>query len=1145
MKTLHVQLFGDFHLTWGDEPVTSIDSSRLQSLLAYLLLHRTAPQSRQQIAFLLWPDSPESQARTNLRKLLFQLRAALPDADHFLSLETQTLQWKTDAPSILDVAEFEKMAMRADSATALREAVNLYRGDLLPGCYDDWMVSERERLRQMLVEAVERLIRLLEDERDYRSAINYAQHLLRYDRLREETYRLLMRLHALNSDRAGVMRVYQTCAAVLKRELDADVSPATQEMYTQLVKLATPSPRSPTGTVTFLFTDIEGSTQLWEKHREAMQAALARHDALLRQAVEAHNGYVFKTIGDAFCAAFPTAPDALAAAIDAQRVLYAEFVGRDVVNASPVQIRVRMALHTGVTEERGDDYVGPILNRAARLLNAGHGGQVLLSQAAFDLVRDSLPHGVSLLDLGERRLRDLVRPEHIYQLVAPELPSEFPPLKTLDTFPNNLPIPLTSFIGRAHEREDIKQMLTLDPAHGGTSRLITLTGAGGCGKTRLAIQVGSELVHAFADGVWFVDLAPLSDGALIPQAIASVLDVREQLGRPLLDTLADSLREKALLLIFDNCEHLLPVSAQIAGGLLRLCPRLRILATSRERLTIAGEAVWRVPSLSLPDPQQSADMEALAQSEAIRLFAERATSVSPTFMLNAQNAASVAQICRRLDGIPLAIELAAARAMMLTPQQIASRLEDSFSLLTQASQGAAPRQQTMRATMDWSHALLSAQEQILFRRLAVFAGGFTLEAVEAVCSDDERSGTDNVRPSLVGIRRDEVLDLLTRLVDKSLVTFVDLGEGEQMRYRLLEPIRQYAQEKLLQSGEAAKIAERHLGFFLKLAQQAGAQLESAEQGMWLRVLESDHENLNVALGWALDHDAIESGVQMVDALLMFWIIRGHLREGREWFARFLALADPVDSAKRATMLNKAALLARYQSDYDTARRLSSEALAIQRELGNRHGIADCLANLGFVALHRGEYDAARSLYEESLVMNRELSNEQGIGDTLSHLALIAYYQGDYGVARALNEQCLAIMRKIGDRQGEAWTLHRLGNVIFAQGEYDTARLMFGENLTISSELDYQWSIAWALEDFARVAFQAGKLERAVRLSAAAAQLRERNSMPQPPPERAELSAKLDIARKALGADGFASQWALGREMALKDAIEYAFKSEGK
>ena len=530
----------------------------------------------------------------------------------------------------------------------------------------------------------------------------------------------------------------------------------------------------PTGTVTFLFTDIEGSTKIWEDHPDAMGPALARHDDLLRWSIEDNGGFVFNTVGDAFCAAFPTAGPALEAALASQLALTAEPWGTE------VPLRVRLALHTGSAEERDGDYYGPTLSRVARLLAAAHGGQVLISAATQELARDQLPADASLRDLGEASLKDLARPERVFQLLHPALAADFPALRSLDNpaLPNNLPQQLTSFIGRGKELAEIRALL------GGT-RLLTLTGAGGSGKSRLSLQAAADVLDQYEGGVWFVKLASLTDPALVPQTVADALGVSEEAGKASVRTLTDWLRPRRLLLVLDNCEHLIAACAALAAELLRACPGVHLLASSREPLGVAGEQAYRVPSLSLPDPKKGETAVALSQYEAVSLFIERARAVRADFAVTDANAPAVAQVCFRLDGIPLAIELAAVRVRSLSVEDINARLNDRFRLLTGGARDMLPRQQTLRALIDWSYDLLTEQEKTLLRRLSVFAGGWTLAAAEAVGPGEGATG---------GVIEDwEVLDLLTSLVDKSLVVYEEGADGGA-RYRLLETIRHYGRE---------------------------------------------------------------------------------------------------------------------------------------------------------------------------------------------------------------------------------------------------------------------------------------------------------------------------------------------------------------
>ncbi len=960
----------------------------------------------------------------------------------------------------------------------------------------------------------------------------------------------------------------------------------------------------PTGTITFLFTDIEGSTRRWEQHRAAMSEALVRHDRLLRQAIEDQGGHVFKTVGDAFCAAFPTAPAAFAAALQAQQILNAESWG----DAGP--IRVRMALHTGTAEERDNDYFGPTLNRVARLLSIGHGGQILLSQAAAQLVRDTLPDGVSLRDLGTHKLRDLQHPEQVFQALHPDLPADFRPLCSQDTFPNNLPQQLTSFIGRQREIEEVKRLLT-------TTRLLTLTGAGGCGKTRLALEVAVGLLEAYPDGVWLVELAALSDPALVPQAVASVLGVAEEPGRSLTQTLAETLKAKSLLLVLDNCEHLVAACATLAAALLRAGPNLRILATSREPLGVAGETPWRVPSLGLPDPQRLPPIETLTDCEAVRLFHERATTILPTFALTHQNAPSVAQVCRRLDGIPLAIELAAARVRALPVEQIARRLDDRFRLLTGGSRTGLAHHQTLQAAMDWSYDLLTEAERSLLRRLAVFAGGWSLEAAEAVCSDDfELPGSASLDPThsppnlgsappqppnlggrstgqgslgshhnwraegaSILIESRQVLDLLTSLVDKSLVLYEE--QSGTARYRLLETVRQYGQERLRASSEFEPLRTRHQQFFLQLAEEAEPNLRGPDQKVWYDSLETEHENLREAWAWDREEtQGAEASLRIASALWRFWYMRGYLSEGRERLAaqgtgeglsaavraRALhaagtlavaqgdyAAAQPLleesvqlreelgDKAGQAQSLMNLGAIARYRGDLETARTRMEESLALRRDIGDRHGIADALVWLGTIAYDQGDFVEANAKLEEGLTVYRALGSKANIGTALSHLGAVADKQQDYKRARALYEESLAISRELGDKSGIAATLNNLGNTTYKQGEFAVAQRHLCESLTIKQALGDKAGIASTLETLAYVAIAAGKAGFGARLLGAAKTLRAAIDSPLPPSEQEEYDRIVETACSTLRAENFDLEHAAGRAMTLDQAIAAALE----
>lgn len=792
--------------------------------------------------------------------------------------------------------------------------------------------------------------------------------------------------------------------------------------------------RMPTGTVTFLFTDIEGSTRLWEAHSESMREALARHDVLVRDAIVANDGVIFKTMGDAFCAAFASSGAAVAAAVAAQRAILGERW------PDQTQIRVRMAVHTGAVESRGGDYFGQPLNRVARLLAAGHGGQVLLSLAAQELARDALPAGVTLQDMGERRLKDLIRPERIFQLVAPGLPAEFPPLRTLDVRRHGLPIQLTSFVGREREMQQVRALLR-------SSRLVTLTGTGGAGKTRLAMQVGADCIDEFPDGAWLVELAPLSDAALVAQSVAAVLGVKEAPGVPVATTLVRELEDRQLLVILDNCEHLVEAAARLCETLLAHCAGVRILATSREALRSPGEVGYRVPSLAAPDPGSNREVESLTQYAAVQLFIDRAVAAHSTFRVDNVNAPAVASLCFHLDGIPLAIELAAARVKSMTADEINERLGQRFRLLTGGSRTALPRHQTLRALIDWSYDLLSDPERDLFARLSIFAGGWTLRAAEQVCGGS-------------GVSGESIVGLLASLADKSLLQ-VEEREGAT-RYRLLETVRQYARDRLLEMGEDASWRNRHLAYFAAWADDVYPRLGSADQPRLIEQLEAEHDNLRAALAWSSGEGGDgEVGLRLASKLHFFWLVRGYLNEGRNWLAGLLAGAAG-DPAIRARALGGEGALARLQGDYAAARSLYEQSLAIHRDLGDLRGIADSLSNLGLVGFHRGEYTSALSSLEEAVAIQRELGDRHAMAFSLNVMGMVTMAQADYPRARRLLEESLAIRRETGNRHGMAATLNNLGNLATCQGDYARARTLHEEGLAIRRQLGDKRGIAAAL-----------------------------------------------------------------------------------
>jgi non-specific serine/threonine protein kinase len=696
---------------------------------------------------------------------------------------------------------------------------------------------------------------------------------------------------------------------------------------------------------------------------------------------------------------------------------------------------------------------------------------------------------------------------------------------------NNLPVPLTSFIGRDREIQELSAWLGGDRAGLAVARLYTLTGPGGAGKTRLALRVAGELAkaQAFADGVWWTELAAASEAAFVPQAVAKVFGLRESSGQPITDSLIAFLRPKHLLLILDNCEHLIVACAQLAGQLLPACPRLKILATSREALGIGGEQVWPVPSLDM-------------HSEAVRLFVERAAAVKFGFTLTESNAQAIAQICQRLDGMPLAIELAAARVKALSPEQVAERLDDRFDLLTTGSRAALPRQQTLRAAMDWSHDLLDEEEQTLFRRLAVFAGGFTLEAVEVVMRDwriGEFSNSPILRPRS-GLASN--LDGLARLIDKSLLL------AEDSRYRMLETIREYAADKLWLSGEEPEMRRRHLQWCVGLVESAEPKLISAEQAEWQERLERDHANIRAALRWAAEGDEAEVllGLRLAGALWRFWDQRGYLGESRKQLEKLLALpAAQRRTEARAKTLLHAGILAHYQMDRAAAETLLTESLSLWRELGEgtKRSQALTLYHLGFAAHRLGDLIIARAHYEASLALWRDLNDEWGLSETLSNLGMLVRREGDFERAHAYHSESLSLKRKIGDPRGIAYALWGLGQVALAQGNHAEARACFGESLSIAHRMNDLWTTPYDFEAFALLAAAEAQPERAAKLFGAAGTVRERTGSPTATVWDSEYEQAMARGREQIGEAAFEAARAEGAALSLSEAVALALKGE--
>jgi len=952
----------------------------------------------------------------------------------------------------------------------------------------------------------------------------------------------------------------------------------------------------PTGTVTLLFTDIEGSTLLIQQLGERYADIVATCRQLLRTAFQQWNGVEVDTQGDALFVVFARASDALSAGIDMQRAL----ASHDWPNGAAVALRI--GLHTGEPTRTAEGYVGLDVHHAARIMSVGLGGQVLLSQTTHELVKHTLPEGVSLRDLGEHRLKDLQLPSHLYQLIIEGLPADFPPLKSLDNCPNNLPVQSTALIGREKELAASLSLLQREKV-----RLLTLTGPGGTGKTRLGLQVAAELIDLFPDGVYFVNLAPISDPDLVVPTLAQTLDVKEIAGHPLFDLLKASLRWKHLLLLLDNFEQVVDAAMDVAA-LLAVCPNLKVLVTSRMPLHVRGEQEFAVPPLAVPDPTHLPDLAALSQYEAVSLLIQCAQAVRPDFQVTNANAPAVAEICVRLDGLPLAIELAAARIKLLPPQALLARLGQRLPVLTGGARDVPERQKTLRNTIEWSYELLDAYEQRLFRRLSVFVDGCTLQAAESVSA-----ALGDVTPS--------VLDGVTSLIDKNLL-LQTAQEEEESRLMMLETIREFGLERLISSGEWEEIQQAHADYYLWFSEEeVEPHLWGPRQVRWLQRLEREHDNLRAALRWFLKQgtskQSIQKALRLGAALRSFWLIRGYSSEGRAFLEQALARSEGSEGSIRAKGLWAAASMADVQGDNDRMEALSKESLTLYRQLGDRRGIGYALLYLGSVSANRGDYatasqlaeealalrrevgnkhDIAWSLYlladlvseqgeysrghvllEESLALFRELGNTRGIALALTSLAWMLFFsqsdtviihslleesialrrelndkpsitvplilsgelalsQGDTSTARSLAEEGVVLSREIGDQLNTAWSLAFLAKVISLQGDQATARAMYEEGLALAIAGNSKWHMARGLEGLAGVLASQGDLVWAARLWGAAEALRGTMGTPIAPVYRAGYERSVAAARDQLGMQVFTTAWVEGRNITPEQAL---------
>ncbi len=855
-----------------------------------------------------------------------------------------------------------------------------------------------------------------------------------------------------------------------------------------------------TGTLTFLFTDIESSTRRWEADPESMELAVRRHDDVLQSAIGSHQGRFVKQTGDGVFAVFLDAADALGAAVEAQEAF------SDDHWASFGALPVRMGLHSGSAVARADDYFGNEVNRAARLMAVGHGGQTLVSHVTAELARHALSEEVSLDDLGMHRLRDLSEPIRIYQIVTPKLSHRFPPLRSLDGYPNNLPAELSSFVGRSTDIETAVEHLA-------ANRLLSLTGAGGSGKTRLALQVAAEMLPRFAGGVWFVDLAGLTEPGLVAQETAATLGIREKAGRPWLDVLTEYVASEQLLLILDNCEHVLDAAAEVIDRTLRASPDLKVLTTTREPLNLSGEVSWRVPTMQLPADPSSDSLDSLLAYEAAQLFTERALAANPDLDLSDDDAPAIAEICRRLDGLPLALELAAARVRALSIADIAKNLGDRFTLLSGGSRTALPRHRTLEGAVAWSYELLTEKERATFGRLTTFSGGFDLDAASAVAGRD----------SLTGV---------ASLTEKSLLAAGTSVFGT--RYRMLETVAAFGHQRLGQAFAEARDA--HLSWAVGFAMSAAPKLDGAKQAQWLDRVAIELDNMRAAMQWSLDGGNPVLGMAIAGSLYRFWYVRG-VREGRHWLELLMKADAPHPPELEARVLFATGSLLQSQGEYQRAGELLEESLHMARELGEKRTAAYALHYLfrsRWGEIPEGEL---REMIDDALSQFRELRDETGLALTLLFDVLWHLQYGSLEDAASGAAELTSVTARLSVPQLSAHGAEIPAVMAWLGGDFETAAPLLHEAAGHYLEIRNEQCAGHCLENAAGWAQRSGRSEEAAIFLGAADALRRDTGIPTPLYESFLFEEILAEVSRDLG-EGFDPAWRRGESMSMEEALGY-------
>ena len=1173
-----VNLLGVLRAEQNDHVIHRFYTYKIGALFAFLAYYRQKAHSRDALIEMLWPDSDMKAGRASLSTALSSLRNQFEPpgtpAHSVLRADRFSIGLNPDVV-ITDVAEFEnavRAAAKANGATErvqhLSGALDAYAGRLLPAYYEEWITGEQERLSSLFFDALGRLLPLLEASGDLEAAVAIARKAVAVEPLREEGHSHLIRLLAACGQPGTALRQFKEWERRLDEELGDEPSAPLRALARQIEKqsgmnappvtVLVTRPPTPTltpaatagmpATLTFLMSDIEGSTQQWERAGAAFRQALETHHALLRGEFARHGGREIKEAGDSFLVAFGSVRKALDCAVAGQQALAGQAWPQEV---GP--IRVRMALHTGDVEQSADgEYHGLVLHRASRMLTAAHGGQILVSEVTAGLVRRELGDEVRLTDLGIYRLRDVPTPERLLQVEYPGMAENgFAPLAAEAGYQANLPLQFTRFFGREREIAELTALL-----QSSQTRLVTLSGPGGTGKTRLALQVAERLTQPLGGAVWFAPLADIADSSLIVDTILGSLRVPRSPQREPLDQAVEALAKQPCLLVLDNFEHLVENGAATVQALLSRVPDLTLLVTSRQLLGLSGEREFALKPL--PTPNGVADTpERLSAYDGVRLFIDRAQASRPDFQITNANAPAVAELCDRLEGIPLALELAAARAQVLTPTQMLAQLAHRFDFLSSRKRDVTDRQRTLRGAIDWSYRLLAPELQRFFARLSVFRGGWTIEAAEAVCEEPL------------------ALDYLAQLRECSLAL---TEERDGMRFSLLETLREYAHEQLV-SEERAAAEQRHVDLFVALAEDASSQCATLQTASgtkrYLDAIEAENDNLRAALGYCRHETGTENGLRLVGAMGMFWGCRCYFAEGRTWCADVLSRPSAAGrTAARAGALPVWSGM--IKSNTAEPRRLLEESLEIWREVGgDARTIANVLCHLGFVARDAGDGEGARAYMEQSLTLYRELEAHADVEQMLTNLgfnavgrrditaarslfeesfalaqsrgapessftlwglgSLTAFELGDLAAGRALLERSLSMVREMRMPAYVAFVLEALGGVAIQEGDFPAAHSLLVESLTIMRDIEHRNRTAvMPLERFVALAKAQGRMERVARLYGVIA------SLWSIAPD-AEFEARLACVRESLGQAAFEAAFNEGRAMAWEQAVAYAIE----